>query len=716
MLLATGLLPGAVSLGLAVVLLAAVPTAPDLSRRLAVNGSVLVGWAPLLWWVRWPVAVDHGALVVALSAGALTVLVTASDRPLTALRGLAPRVHAVDSLLPVAAALALTCTARWAFAGSPRQALVALLPGADNYAHFHMFSTLRAYGATTRALGDAGDGSGWGFDEYPQGFHALAATLSELMHPSLRTGPGALVAYTQVVSVVVVLGLVVLTAAVISLPGLRRRPLVTVPAVVLTWTAFLWEPGQDLLADGFANFWLAAAAVGTALVLALAPRRPLGLPEVVAVAGLMVAVAHMWAPLLVLAGPAVLALFHPFRLTLVRRSLRPRLGAAVAVLGIAALGVLKALVALIVDVDVKTVVTAFGGIHGTSPMPAFVLLLVGGYVCLVAPTVVARRPVADADVTVARRVRLLGLMPLAGLALGGALLVAQLRTVGTSSYYFLKFFMGFELVLAAFVPAVVAVLVASAAPRRGRPVLRVGLSVVATLLATQAFGRLPGRPAPLFDADRGGTASVGAPLSVTGMADGIIAAARAGRAESFRRDYLALGPDRAAQAFYTDGWYHAVLASLSADTKVRLDVLRLRVSGVADAAPVARRLLEENADVALVVDPRYVEPLRRLLGDDLGPRVLPTGSRRRRRAAGLVTSSTQVRLDGSDRSNGPTTPEGRPPRRTTRAGGRSWARSSVSSSTRWSRGACSRRRSRSWRCWPWSCCSRQRGPRLGGWR
>jgi hypothetical protein len=626
-LLATGTLPGAVPLTLAGVLLAAVPTAPDLSRRLAVNGSVLVGWSPVLWWVRWPVAVDHGALVVALAAGGLAALLTASDRPGRAARGLAPRVHAVDTLLLAAGALALTCTARWAFAGSPRQALAALLPGADNYAHFHMFSTLRAYGATTRAIGDAGDGSGWGFDEYPQGFHALAATLSELMHPALRTGPDALLAYTQVVSVAVVLGLVVLTAAVVSLPGLRQRPLVTLPAVVLTWAAFLWEPGQDLLADGFANFWLAAAAVATALLLALAPRRPLALPEVVAVAGLMVAVAHAWAPLLVLAGPAVLALFHPLRATLGERSLRPRLGVAVAVLAVAALGVLKALVALFVDVDVKTVVTAFGGIHGTNPAPAFLLLLVGGYACLVAPTVVARRPGAHADPTLARRVRLLGLMPLAGLALGGVLFAAQLRTVGTSSYYFLKFFMGFELVLAAFVPAVLAVLVSSAAPRPSRPVLRVGLALVATLLATQAFGRFPSHPVPLFDADRDGTASVGAPFSAERIADGIIAAADGSDpAASFRRDYLAIGPDRAAQAFYTDGWYHGVLASLSADTKVRLDVLRVRVDDVEEAAPVARRLLEEHPDVVLVVDPRYVDPLRGLLGDDLVPRVLPTSA------------------------------------------------------------------------------------------
>jgi hypothetical protein len=169
---------------------------------------------------------------------------------------------------------------------------------------------------------------------------------------------------------------------------------------------------------------------------------------------------------------------------------------------------------------------------------------------------------------------------------------------------------------------VLAVLVASAPPRRGRPVLRLGCALVATLLASQAFGRLPGHPVPLFDADRDGTASVAAPFSADRIAAGVIAAAKSSEGtDSFRRDYLAIGPDRAAQAFYPDGWYHGILASLSADTKVRLDVLREPVDDVSDAAPVARRLLEDHPDVVLVVDPRYVDPLREALGTELSERV-----------------------------------------------------------------------------------------------
>ena len=55
-----------------------------------------------------------------------------------------------------------------------------LLPGVDNVAHFQIFSTMRAHGAALKALGPAQDGTGWGFDFYPAGFHGLAATISEL--------------------------------------------------------------------------------------------------------------------------------------------------------------------------------------------------------------------------------------------------------------------------------------------------------------------------------------------------------------------------------------------------------------------------------------------------------------------------------------------------------------------------------------------------------
>jgi hypothetical protein len=209
------------------------------------------------------------------------------------------------------------------------------------------------------------------------------------------------------------------------------------------------------------------------------------------------------------------------------------------------------------------------------------------------------------------------------LFLSVALLVSQLRTVGTSAYYFLKFFMGFELVLAAFVPAVLGVLVALLPPgviRRGS--LRVLVAVLATALASQAFGRFPGSPAPLMETGRDGTASVARPLSAAHMARGILAAVDTSTsATSFSTDYLAIGPDRAKEAFYPDGWYHGILASLSARNRQRLDLLRSHVDEFDDAVRVARAVLSRNGDVVLIVSPAYAAPLRARLGAPLRDRV-----------------------------------------------------------------------------------------------
>jgi hypothetical protein len=612
-LLALRLMPGVLSLVLLAAVLVLLPTSPALARRLAVNGSLLMGCAPVLWWVRWPVRVDHGAVVVAAALGALAWRVAAAPGPGVGLAGLLPVTRRVDGLVLLGGASALAAMSRWVTPGSAHAALVTMLPGLDNAAHFHMFATIRAYGATTRALGASPDGSRWAFDDYPQGFHALVATIADLAHPGHARTADALVAYTEGVGLSVVLGTVILTAAIVSLPGLRDRPLVALPAVVATWAAFLWNPGQNLLADGFGNFWLAAAAVSTALLLALAPASRLAMPEVAAVGGLLVFVAHAWAPLLVVAAVAAPVLFHPVHETLGDRSSRRRVLVACVVLVVAAAGVLVALVGLLGSVDAGSLVTAGGGIHGSTAAPAVLLLVVGLYVGATAPALVRRRTPSDEGLVAAGRARVLTPGLVAGLVALCWLLVAQLETLGTISYYFVKFYLGFELVLAAFVPALCGVLLASVCPVRPRHSRRLGVSValVATLGASQAFGLFPRPPLPLLDAGRAGTAAVVTHrYSTARVAAGILDAARSGTGQSFHRDYLALGGQRLAQAFYPDAWYHAILASDTQDAWTRQNAMRRRVDGVAQAVPLVRVLL--RADPRLEV--RGARGARHLVG------------------------------------------------------------------------------------------------------
>ncbi len=620
--LAAGRVPGGVGLVAAVVLLVVLPSDRAPARRVAINGALLAGWAPVLWWARWPVPVDHAGVLVAAGVGTLVAVVAGAADPREAARRLVPRVHRTGALVLLGAALSLSATWRLAFAGSPQRALAVLLPGLDSSAHFAMFAAIRQLGATTDALGPTPDGSGWAFAAYPQGFHALAATVSELVDPGLATGPDTVVAYTRAVALVVVLGTVVLTGAVVSLPGLGGRPLLALTALVPAWAAFLWQPGQDLLADGFANFWLAAVAAGTALVLALGTTRRLAVPDVAAVAGLLLVVAHAWAPLAVVAAPAALALFVPLRATLADRPLRSRVVVAAGLLALAALGVLKALLGLVSSVAVHTLVVAEGGITGSNPLPTFLLLLTGLWACWAAPRLVGRRG-APVVVAAAWRARWLVLAPVAGALLGAAFLAAQLRTLGTSSYYFVKLFMGLELVLAAFVPAVVVVVVAAVVPRPpagtpgpwARPVVRAGTAVLVSVLTALAFGFPSRGPVPLFDTHRQGTASVGTPYAADRIAHGVLAAARASAgAPAFEVDYLAIGPDRAARAFYPDVWFHAVTVSLTDRTGGRLADRDVRVTDLEDAVTASRSLLDREPRVTVVVSPVYADALRERLG------------------------------------------------------------------------------------------------------
>jgi hypothetical protein len=614
--LAAGVVPAPLVVVVALALLLAVPTSPHLARRVALNGSVVLGWVCTTWWVRWPLPVNHGALVVAAAAAGLVWFVGCSSDPGRRLRRLRPRFVAADALLPTAGLVALAAMWRWAFPGSPQHALAAMLPGIDNVAHFHMFSTMRSYGATTQALGASPDGSRWAFDMYPQGFHAVAGTISELVRPHLPAGPEMLVAYTQAVAVVVVLGTVVLTAAIVSLPGLRRRPWVCLPVVSCTWTAFLWLPGQTVLADGFANFWLAAAAAGSGLVISLGAKRRLAVADVAAVGGLLVLVAHAWAPLAAIGAPAALALFHPLHPTLTDRRLRRRLWPAAAVLAAAAFCGLKALIGLFSDVGIATLVTSFGGIHVSNPLPVFVLLVLACYSCVAAPRIVrGAGATSRVEQQTAGRARVLLLAPAIGLTLTTALLVMQLRTLGTTSYYFLKFFVGFELILAAFVPALVGFLVVvSSRPGRHHRVRRVA-AVTAAVLATQVFGAVAGTPA-LFDTGREGTAAVRPPYSAARMAQGIVAAARSSAAaDPFESDYLAIGRDGAVQAFYPNAWFHGVLASMSVRTANRVGVLRRHVDTVDQAVHAAGRLLREDPRLRLVVPSATARALRAGLQD-----------------------------------------------------------------------------------------------------
>ena len=66
LLVASGLLGGVPALLLLVGVLVLVPSHRLLARRLSVNTALVFGWTQVLWWVEWPVRVNHAGVVIGL--------------------------------------------------------------------------------------------------------------------------------------------------------------------------------------------------------------------------------------------------------------------------------------------------------------------------------------------------------------------------------------------------------------------------------------------------------------------------------------------------------------------------------------------------------------------------------------------------------------------------------------------------------------------------
>lgn len=615
----SGMLGGLMAFCLLAGLLLLAPSHPRLTRRVSVNTALFLGVSHVTWWVDWPVRVNHAGAVMGLAA-AVTVAVALRGR---SLRPVATRGEIAMMLAAPAAGAA--AVAPWASSGSPREALEQMLPGVDNATHFSMFWSLRSQGAVPEALGLSPDGSAWGHGVYPQGFHATVATLSEMFAPRLDDGAQALPEYLHASAALVVLSIIMVSATVLGMRQLHLRPMVTLPVLVLTSTALLWEPGQHVFANGFLGFWLGAVAAGVSLLIAVSERRPT-LLDVAAVTGLVMLVFHCWLPLALLAAPAVVLVLVPH----LGPGWRKRTSVPVVLLlGVGALGSLRAALELLGTVRVGYLVTADGGYDAPAIAPVLVLALVGVWVLLVLGSPGPGRTV-EPFMSV-WQTRLLLFTPVAGAALLAALFVTQVRRTGTTSYYFVKLLLGYELVLAVVVPALVAALVFAVLPRQGHSWPRALASLTAAVAALVAFGVLTPAEAPLFDDHAPGTASIAPPYDRGGMAEGIlVAASETTPGTGFDTVYVALGRGNAGELFYPESWFHALNGSVTHRVMVRMNQLHVQASTPEEAVPVVTELLLDQPDLRILVAREEAMAVQELLGSGLADRVvpIPTGDAR----------------------------------------------------------------------------------------
>jgi hypothetical protein len=359
------------------------------------------------------------------------------------------------------------------------------------------------------------------------------------------------------------------------------------------------------------------AAAAIVLALGEGMLRTSSMATVAAVLALVTGVALAWFPLMVLAGPAVLTVW-PTRRALWRgtRASSTYRRASFALLALMAVGVLRAGYLLVTTVSVSEVVVAQGQVGG-APFPVVLVLFlvtVGAVIRLCS----SRDHLSGTD----RRLWWLVLTPVGGFAALATILVLQMRSLGTSSYYFLKLLVGFEVVLAALAAVAVAMLVVSAVPVRRGAKLRVLAAAAMAVAMTNSLGSVSWSAAPMLHPRLHGTDSTGHALDLTAMADGILASASPSAGAGPNSVYVAIGRGRGFDGVLPATWRQALTGTFSHQAHDRIGALGGTFSDAKAATPYVRDLLEMDGAVTVLVAPAFVASLRSSLGVELGERVL----------------------------------------------------------------------------------------------
>lgn len=614
-----GLLEGWAAVVLLVLLAVALPTSRELSRRVVLVGTIGLGWVPVLWWL--PAGPGRATLLLAgLAGGVAGYVLHGPGRALRA-RTLVPRVRAVDALPVLAAGAAAVVVLPWLTVASPDSALSLLMSGWDHSAHYDIVRMQRLHGGTLGQLGAAPLGDTWSYGSYPQGFHSLAATVMELV-----AGTGSLSAAAEVRLYAVTLGalavslVVVLAAGLVALPRLRRRPHLAAPAVVLVVAAVLLGPGGRVLGDGFPNFLLASVLLAC-LPLLVVPAHVLPDPlRLAAVGGALVGIAHGWLLLLVMALPAALVMLVPLRR---RRLLTGRGRMAVSGAIVAGTGAAVAVAVLMVASQPVSAVLVIPGAISEPRLRA-----VAGPVLLAIATSAAlawRARAARPRRPEVLRLVALGAVPSVGLAAAVGIAVLQLRAGAGLGYYFWKF--ALALAVVAVVVAVVggAWLVPDRRARSGHRGRSLAGSVLACVLASQAFGlAVPvGPPARWAPGLVGRGELVGAAGSPSPVAPVLWSAAGSGLAPDQRHVLLTVPADVATHPVVAGQWYNAVTGRWTNEANEALKALLVPLETPQDVASVATAVLEADVDTVVILDPARLEVTRSLVGPGLADRVLP---------------------------------------------------------------------------------------------
>ncbi|MBT2531851.1 hypothetical protein J7E83_06885 [Arthrobacter sp. ISL-48] len=303
-----GQLEGIPAMTLAALLVLLVPTARNLSLRLLINGLLAMGFTPLTWWIpERIIGIDHGTLLLAACSGLVSWWIFSAKRVAPRLRRLLPIARWIDAVPFLAGVLSAMSVGTMLAVRTSLDALSIMTSRWDYQSHFSIYYMVRSHGEVIPTIPLPPNGAPWGFSEYPQGFHALLATLSELVRPVQTSIDAELVSYINLQALVSVLTVFLVMAALCALPSVRRNPAVMAPAIAVAAGAWIFGPGSIPVYDGFANFYLACGLATATVLLILVFHRRMPIWGLAAVGAGIIGTANNWLLLLTLIAVVFIA-------------------------------------------------------------------------------------------------------------------------------------------------------------------------------------------------------------------------------------------------------------------------------------------------------------------------------------------------------------------------------------------------------------------------
>ncbi|TPV52183.1 hypothetical protein FJ661_07225 [Pseudarthrobacter phenanthrenivorans] len=269
------LLDGRVALLTAAVVITMAPTADSLSGRVFTNLVISMGFVPLTWWLpERIIGVDHATLALAAASASVAGWLFVGPSVRSRMRRVIPRIEGIDAIPILGAGLSAMSLWTMLRVSSAHDALTLFLTRWDYQSHFNIFEMIRTHGALIPVIPRGDSGESWGFAEYPQGFHAFVATLSELQRPGLTSLDSDLVSFLNLQALVAVMTVAMVLAGLCSINSIRSRAALSAPAIAVVAAVWIYGFGTIPLYEGFTNFYLACGmAAAAAIVLATLSRR-----------------------------------------------------------------------------------------------------------------------------------------------------------------------------------------------------------------------------------------------------------------------------------------------------------------------------------------------------------------------------------------------------------------------------------------------------------